>query len=92
MKRNVVDKINQLQIIKNIVFRIISFFSCFENNLVKIWNKPRLVKESNYVITLDRIANKDSGINLIEKILRHKGMIEQVKEWKELGIVGDDFN
>ncbi|MCX8034959.1 MAG: endonuclease domain-containing protein [Candidatus Dojkabacteria bacterium] len=82
-----VDRVNQLQILKDIAFKIIDFISQFEDELVKVWNKPKFVKNSNYVITLDRINN----IELIEEILKHKGIEEQVKEWKELGIVDEDF-
>ena len=41
---------------------------------------------SNYVITLDRIAKKN-GFKVIEKIQKHKNFKEQIKEWKELGIL-----
>ncbi|HPP88936.1 MAG TPA: site-specific DNA-methyltransferase, partial [bacterium] len=51
------DRVNQLQILKDIAFKIIDFISQFEDELVKIWNKPKFVKNSNYVITLDRINN-----------------------------------
>jgi adenine specific DNA methylase Mod len=81
------DRVNQLQILKDIAFKIIDFISQFEDELVKIWNKPKFVKNSNYVITLDRI-NK---IELIEKILKHENIEEQVKEWQELGIVDENF-
>ena len=81
------DRVNQLQILKDIAFKIIDFISQFEDELVKIWNKPKFVKNSNYVITLDRI-NK---IELIEKILKHKNINEQVKEWQEHGIVDKNF-
>ncbi len=76
------DRVNQLQILKDIAFKIIDFISQFEDELVKIWNKPKFVKNSNYVITLDRIADK----KLVEKIKKHKNYPQQVKEWKELGI------
>jgi len=49
------DRVNQLQILKDVAFKIIDFISQFEDELVKIWNKPKFVKNSNYVITLDRI-------------------------------------
>ncbi|HOF07456.1 MAG TPA: hypothetical protein PKY44_05420, partial [Bacteroidales bacterium] len=51
------DRVNQLQILKDIAFKIIDFISQFEDELVKIWNKPKFVKNSNYVITLDRIKD-----------------------------------
>lgn len=81
------ERVNQIQILKDIAFKIIDFVSQFEDELVKIWNKPKFVKNSNYVITLDRINN----LELIEKILNHININEQIKEWQELGIVDDAF-
>lgn len=76
------QRIKQLQDLREIIFKIIDFISQFEDELVKIWDKPKFVRNSNYVITLDRIHDK----KLIEKIKKHKNFSEQVKEWKELGI------
>jgi adenine specific DNA methylase Mod len=81
------DRVKELQILKDIAFKIIDFISQFEDELVKIWNKPKFVKNSNYVITLDRINN----LELIEKIFNHPNLNEQIKEWQELGIVDDAF-
>ena len=81
------DRVNELQILKDIAFKIIDFISQFEDELVKIWNKPKFVKNSNYVITLDRIKD----ISLVEKILKHKNINEQIKEWQELGIIDENF-
>jgi len=88
------ERIDQLQILKNIAFKIIDFISQFEDELVKIWNKPKFVLNSNYVITLDRILNKDKekGLEIIEKIQKHKNFKEQIKEWKELGILDENFD
>ncbi len=83
------DRVNQLQILKDIAFKIIDFISQFEDELVKIWNKPKFVKNSNYVITLDRIADKN--VELVEKVLNHFNLGEQIKEWQELGIVDKNF-
>ena len=41
---------------------------------------------------MDRIADKHGGIELINKILRHDGIEKQIQEWKELGLVDNDFN
>ncbi len=49
------DRVNQLQILKDIAFKVIDFISQFEDELVKLWNKPKFAKNSNYVMTLDRI-------------------------------------
>jgi len=81
------DRVNQLQILKDIAFKIIDFISQFEDELVKIWNKPKFVKNSNYVITLDRIKD----ISLIEKVLTHKNIQKQIQEWQELSIIDNDF-
>jgi adenine specific DNA methylase Mod len=83
------ERIDQLQILKDIAFKIIDFISQFEDELVKIWNKPKFVLNSNYVITLDRILkqDKEKGLKIIEKIQKHKNFKEQLKEWKELGIL-----
>ena len=81
------DRVNQLQILKSIAFKVIDFISQFEDELVKIWNKPKFARKSNYVITLDRITDK----KIVEKILKHTGFKDQIKEWQELGIVGDKF-
>jgi adenine-specific DNA-methyltransferase len=80
------ERVDELQILKDIAFKIIDFISQFEDELVKIWNKPKFVLNSNYVITLDRIAKKN-GFEIIEKIQKHKNFKEQVREWEELGII-----
>ncbi|MCL0077706.1 site-specific DNA-methyltransferase [Peptococcaceae bacterium] len=84
-------RIKQLQVLKDIAFKIVDFISQFEDELVKIWNKPKFVLNSNYVITLDRIAEKDKDLKLIDKILKHKNFNKQLKEWKELGITDNSF-
>ncbi|MGI6477121.1 MAG: hypothetical protein ACOX1K_05350 [Defluviitoga tunisiensis] len=82
-------RIKQLQVLKDIAYKIIDFISQFEDELVKIWNKPKFVLNSNYVITLDRIADKD--IELIEELIKHKNFENQQEEWKELGIIDEKF-
>jgi adenine-specific DNA-methyltransferase len=84
------ERIRQLQALKEIAFKIIAFISQFEDELVKIWNKPKFVLNSNYIITLDRIAGRDMG--LARRLLRHKNFELQVNEWRQLGIVGGSFS
>ncbi|MDD5638769.1 MAG: site-specific DNA-methyltransferase [Candidatus Pacebacteria bacterium] len=84
------ERVDQLQILKDIAYKIIDFIAQFEDELVKIWNKPKFVKNSNYVITLDRIVSKKGGIEVIEKIQKHENFKEQIKEWLELGILEKD--
>ncbi|NCS81570.1 MAG: site-specific DNA-methyltransferase [Ignavibacteria bacterium CG_4_8_14_3_um_filter_37_9] len=79
-------RIKELQSLKEIAYNIISFISQFEDELVKIWNKPKFPLNSNYVITLDRLPKE-----LVEKLIKHPGIKEQIAEWKELGLVKDIF-
>ena len=68
-------RIKQLQVLKHIAFKIIDFISQFEDELVKIWNKPKFVRNSNYVIslkTLKLLLNKkdyDKYVNLLKSRL-----------------------
>ena len=64
-------RLNQLKALQKIAFNIIDLVGQFEDELVKVWNKPKFAHSSNYVITLDKIAEKDFA--LLEKILKHKG-------------------
>jgi len=52
-----VDRVNELQILKSIAFKIIDFISQFEDELVKIWNKPKFVRKSNYVLSLKTLRS-----------------------------------
>ncbi|MEM4735738.1 MAG: site-specific DNA-methyltransferase [Candidatus Thorarchaeota archaeon] len=78
-------RLRQLKTLKDIAHRVIDFVAQFEDELVKIWNKPKFVLNSNYVITLDKIAERD--ISLVDRIVRHRGFAEQEKEWRELGLL-----
>ncbi len=86
------NRLKELKTLKEIAYKIIDFISQFEDELLRIWNKPKFVLNSNYVITLDRIANKEKGIELIKKILNHKGIEDQIIEWKELNLIDENFN
>ncbi len=80
-------RINQLKFLKDMAYKIIDFISQFENEVMLIWNKPKFVLNSQYVITLDRIAAQETGIKIIENIINHPSFAEQLKEWKELAIL-----
>ena len=84
------NRLKQLKSLQSIAFNIIDLVSQFEEELVKIWNKPKFAHSSNYVITLNKIADKDFA--LLEKIINHKGIESQIKEWQELGIIDKSFN
>ncbi len=62
-------RLTQLKKFKDIAYKIIDFIGDFEDELVKIWNKPRFVRNSHYVITLDRIWEKEGGKEIVKEIV-----------------------
>jgi adenine specific DNA methylase Mod len=88
------ERLDQIYKFQEVAELIIDFVSKFEDELVKIWNKPRFVFNSNYVITLDRIVkqNKEKGFEVIEKIINHENFDKQVEEWKRLEIIDSGFD
>lgn len=77
------ERFNQIQDVKKVANKLINFISQFENELVKIWNKPRFVINSNLVVTIDKLIAKGFEI---DKLKNHPNFKEQQKEWEELGI------
>jgi adenine specific DNA methylase Mod len=71
----------QLNKLKKIAFKIIEYIAEFENELREIWEKPKFVRKSNYVLTIDKLKN---NIELIKEIINHPGFKDQLLEWKKL--------
>lgn len=84
-------RIKQLKALQEISYKIIDFISQFEDELLRIWRKPKFVLKSNYVITLGRITEKEGGMKVMRKILKHDDFDTQLEEWKALGILNEDF-
>jgi adenine-specific DNA-methyltransferase len=80
-------RLKQLQAIKGIAYKIIDFIAQFEDELVRVWNKPKFALNSHYIITLDKITDP----KLLKKIFAHKGMKAQLQEWQDLGMVDSKF-
>ena len=80
------ERLNQIKTIQTYAKKLINFISQFENELVFIWNKPKFVKNSNYVISIDML-NED----IIEKIRNHKNLSQQIDEWVKLFLVDEGF-
>jgi len=80
-------RLKQLKSLKTYSKKIISFIAQFEDELVLVWNKPKFVLDSNYVISIDRI---DSDV--LEKIKMSKGFDSQVNEWLDLEMIDSNFN
>ncbi|MGL2859463.1 DNA methyltransferase, partial [Helicobacter pylori] len=57
------------------------------NELCKIWNKPRLVLNSHFIVSLDQLKAKNYDLN---KITNHPNYPKQVKEWQDLNLKTTD--
>ena len=80
-------RLDQLKTIKTFAKKIIQFIAQFEDELVRVWNKPKFALNSNYVVTLDKLNDE-----IIEKIAKHNNLKEQITEWQELGMIDDKFD
>ncbi len=76
-------RLNGINIIKEVALEVISLVSEFENELCKIWNKPRLVLNSHFIVSLDKLRAKNYDLN---KITSHPNYPKQVKEWQDLNL------
>ena len=81
------ERLAQLQVLKTIALKVIDFISQFEDELVKIWNKPKFVRNSHYIVTLDKITDPQ----LLERLFTHANMPAQVDEWRVLGMLDEAF-
>ncbi len=81
------NRLNELKFLKEVADIVIDEVSLFEDELKRIWTKPRFVFDSNYVITKDRLEK----YQVLDKFLENRGIEEQIKEWKSLKLVDKDF-
>jgi len=82
-------RIREMQALKRVARSIIEFISQFEDELVRIWNKPKFAMRSNYVITFDRVFTRNAEV--ARKLLTHENIEEQITEWRELGMIDEQF-
>ncbi|MGL2379999.1 site-specific DNA-methyltransferase [Helicobacter pylori] len=80
-------RLNGINIIKEVALEVISLVSEFENELCKIWNKPRFVLNSHFIVSLDKLKAKNYDLN---KITNHKNYPKQVQEWQDLNLKTTD--
>ena len=81
------DKIEELNTLKKVAFKIIDFIADFEDELKAIWCKPKFAKKVEYVFSLDRI---DSA--LLDSVINDEGFKAQIKEWQELRLIDESFD
>ncbi len=80
-------RLNEINIIKEVALEVIVLVSEFENELCKIWNKPRFVLNSHFIVSLDQLKAKNYDLN---KITNHPNYPKQVKEWQDLNLKTTD--
>ncbi len=80
-------RLNEINIIKEVALQVISLVSEFENELCKIWNKPRFVLNSHFIVSLDQLKAKNYNL---DKITNHKNYPKQVQEWQDLNLKTTD--
>ncbi|VEJ26683.1 adenine-specific DNA methylase [Helicobacter pylori] len=80
-------RLNEINTIKEVALEVVSLVSEFENELCKIWNKPRFVLNSHFIVSLDKLKAKNYDLN---KIASHKNYPKQVKEWQDLNLKTTD--
>ncbi|WQV25199.1 site-specific DNA-methyltransferase [Helicobacter pylori] len=80
-------RLNGINTIKEVALEVIALVSEFENELCKIWNKPRLVLNSHFIVSLDKLKAKNYDLS---KITNHPNYPKQVKEWQDLNLKTTD--
>ncbi|GAA7368469.1 hypothetical protein BD0134_08070 [Helicobacter pylori] len=80
-------RLNEINTIKEVALKVILLVSEFENELCKIWNKPRFVLNSHFIVSLDKLKAKNYDLN---KITNHPNYPKQVKEWQDLNLKTTD--
>ncbi len=79
-------RLKQLKILREIAHQIIDFIAQFEDELVKIWKKPKFVLNGNYVITLNKIYKTKNGPKFLKKLFSEKEFKNQIQEWDDLSL------
>ncbi|RVY56246.1 site-specific DNA-methyltransferase [Helicobacter pylori] len=80
-------RLNEINTIKEVALEVIVLVSEFENELCKIWNKPRFVLNSHFIVSLDQLKAKNYDLN---KITNHPNYPKQVQEWQDLNLKTTD--
>jgi adenine-specific DNA-methyltransferase len=93
------DRIRQIQIIKRLAFRLIDFIAQFEDELKKIWLKPKFARNAHYIISLNRLVAAHGetasglavGLHFVRELLADAGATAQMQEWRDLGMTDENF-
>ena len=81
------ERLTQLRGLRAVALHIIDFIAQFEDELARVWRKPKFARAVNYVITTDKIKSA-----VLKKMAKHKGAKKQAEEWLKLGLADEKFN
>ena len=74
-------------VLRAVALHIIDFIAQFEDELARVWRKPKFARAVNYVITTDKIKSA---------VLKKNGETQrgekQAEEWLKLGLADEKFN
>lgn len=80
------ERLEELKNLKSIAYKIIELIAKLENEVLRIWLKPKFVKNLNYVFSLDLLKE------LEKEIISDEGFKAQCEEWAELGMKYESFD
>lgn len=80
------ERLEELKNLKLIAYKIIELIAKLENEVLRIWLKPKFVKNLNYVFSLDLLKG------LEKEIVSDEGFKVQCEEWVELGMNYESFD
>ncbi|EAH4639961.1 site-specific DNA-methyltransferase [Campylobacter jejuni] len=87
------EKIEDINTLKQIAFKIINYIADFENELKAIWLKPKFAKNTHYVFSIDTIKTyANNADEILKSICKDVNFKEQIAEWKELNFINDEFD
>ncbi|MBK2109328.1 DNA methyltransferase [Francisella tularensis] len=84
-------RLDTLKKVQTVAYEIIDHIANFEDELKKIFEKPKFVLGTNYVISLSSFYGLTVE-SMLKKIKNHKNYSKQLAEWQELGFVDDNFD
>ncbi|TKX34647.1 DNA methyltransferase [Campylobacter taeniopygiae] len=87
------QKIEDINSLKQIAFKIIDYIADFEDELKAIWLKPKFAKNTHYVFSIDTIkTHANNADKILKTIYKDTKFKDQITEWQELKFIEDDFD
>ena len=71
-------RLEKIKLINKFAEKLISFVGQFEDELVRIWDKPKFSLDGAYLVSVKLISDA-----MLEVLLRHENIDKQVEKWKE---------